>query len=152
MKTYLNAVAFTLSIGAIFLLSALSSTFISKDCEIILKLNSCGNGVPTENGFILIWGAVYLCVVILLSITIANKCLRRSIKLWGIIGALNLIFTLTYFKLNLTYFGVAIIIIEIIILIILTNFYIKNTQAVWLFTIPILAVYGYSLFLAVMLI
>ena len=152
MKTYINAVAFTLSVGLIFLISSLSSSFLTEDSVMILKLHTRPYGAPTENGFMLLWGIVYLCSGILISITIANKCLRRAIKIWGLLGIINLLFTFTYFKLNLSYFGLALISVSLILLTILTNFYVKNTRAFWILTIPILSVYGYSAFLAIMLI
>lgn len=152
MKTYINAVAFTLSVGLIFLISSLSSSFLTEDSVMILKLHTLPYGVPTENGFMLLWGIVYLCSGILISITIANKCLRRAIKIWGLLGIINLLFTFTYFKLNLSYFGLALISVSLILLTILTSFYVKNTRAFWILTIPILAVYGYSTFLAITLI
>lgn len=140
--------SFTLSVGCIFVVAYLSSTFVSEENQLILKLYTLSNGIPSTNGFMLLWGIVYLCSGALLTVTISNRCLRRATKIWGLLGALNLLFTLTYFKLGYHYFGLALIIYALIMIAILLNFYLKNTRFIWFLLIPILSIYLYSLFLA----
>ncbi|MBQ8178779.1 MAG: hypothetical protein IJ033_06290 [Clostridia bacterium] len=149
MKTYIRFLAFTLSIGGLFVVAYLTSSLIDTKSQAILALNALQGSTPTPNGFMLLWGITYAFIVILLTATIANRCLRRAIKLWVILGVLNVLFCFSYFKLNLLYHGIALIITMLINLVILCNFYLKNTRYLWLACIPILANYCYSLFLSV---
>ena len=149
MKTYKNFLAFTLSLALIFLTSYLSDVFFKGGLESVSALYATGKPLPSQSLFPILWGIVYLCMVSQMSVTIAYRCLRKAIKIWLLLLFVNVLFTLTYFQLNLTYLGVSLIILSIILLLILTSFYVRNTFYLWLFSIPLLATYGYSLFLAI---
>ncbi len=151
MKTYVRFFAFTLSIGGLFLFAYLTSILVDPLSQAVRLLYSLDGTTPTQNGFVALWGIVYVCIVIQLTTTIANRCLRRAVKLWVLIGVLNVLFCFSYFKLNLLYHGVALIVNMMIVLLVLTNFYIKNTRYLWLWSIPVLAMYCYSLFLSIII-
>ncbi len=149
MKTYLTFFSFTLSLGLVFIISYLSSSFLEPTPKVVTLLYSLPYGIPSKNMFMLFWGIVYICLVAIITVSTARKCLRNSIKLWGVYGVVHTLFCFTYFKLNLTYLGVSIIIAQTINLIILLNFYVKNTRLAWGLLIPILALHFYSLFLTI---
>ena len=151
MKTYKSFLSFTLSLGIIFLTAYLSSFFLEGGREHISLLYSTKSGLPTENIFMLFWGIAYACMVIQMSATIVNRCLRRGIKVWLLLLLTNLLFTLLYFRLSLYYLGAGLIILALILLAILTSFYVRNTRYLWTCSIPLLALYGYSLFLCIVL-
>ena len=150
MKTFLGFISFTLSIGGLFVVAYLSSSLVGQISSTLQAFLLSHCGIPSENTFMILWGIVYSCSVILMGVTIKNRCLRRAIKLWVILGILNVIFCLTYFRLNLLYHGIALIVMMLTILLILQNFYLKNTRYLWISCIPILAMYCYSLFLSIM--
>lgn len=143
--------SFTLSLALIFIVAYASSYFLDGGKECISSLYALGCGMPSQNVFMMLWGTVYGCIVIQMSATISNRCLRRGIKIWILLLATNLLFTLSYFYLSLRYLGISLILLSLILLFILTAFYVRNTRYLWLFSIPILSVYGYSLFLSIVI-
>ncbi len=125
--------------------------FFGEGGAVVDKLYSLRYGTPDKNLFILFWGIVYVCMVSLMTVTIANRCLRRGVKLFLILGVVNVLFCLLYFKLQKEYYGVPLLMLSLTVEAILSNFYIKNTRLAWVLTIPMLALQVYSLFLTVML-
>ncbi len=151
MKTYRTFVAFTLSTAFVFGTSYLSSAFFDDGAPSVTTLYSLGYGVPSKNMFIVFWGIVYACMVSLMTVTVANRCLRRGAKLFLILGAINVLFCLLYFKLQKEYYGLPLLLLSLTVEVILTNFYVKNTRLAWALTVPMLALQIYSIFLTVML-
>jgi len=149
MKTYKNFLSFTLSLALIFITSYLSGMFLESGKDYITALYSGGTPLPSKTLFSIFWGIAYACMVAQMSVTIANRCLRRAIKIWVLVLALNVLFTLLYFRLPLAYLGTPLIILMLALLMLLTSFYARNTRYLWLYSIPILALYGYSLFLSI---
>lgn len=152
MKTYKSFLSFTLSLALIFIVAYASSYFLDEGKEHISKLYSWSCGLPSQNVFMILWGIVYGCMAIQMTVTISNRCLRRGIKIWLLLLSSNLLFTFCYFYLALHYLGASLILVSLILIFILTAFYVRNTRHLWLFSIPILSVYGYSLFLSVVVV
>lgn len=150
MKTYVTFVAFTLGLAGVFVVAYLSSSMIDVTTPFIKSLYELPFGIPSPNTFMLIWGIVYGFSVILITATIATRCLRRGAKMWALLGVLNTLFCFIYFKLGLYYLGIGIIITMLATLGVLLNFYIKNTRYLYLCMIPILAAYGYALILSIL--
>lgn len=149
MKTYKSFIAFTLSLALLFVVAYFSGIFLEGGKEYISSLYSKKIALPKESVFVIIWGIAYACMVSQMSVTIANRCLRKGIKVWLALLALNLLFTLLYFRFSLHYLGASLILLDLVLLTILTSFYVRNTRYLWLLSIPLLAIYGYSLFLVV---
>lgn len=150
MKTYKSFLSFTLSLGLVFVVAYLSGYFLDQGKEIISALYTTSKGIPERNIFVWVWSTVYVIMVIQMTVTLANRCLRRGYKVWVLVLITNLLFTLTYFHLKLTYLGSSIILLQIILLIILASFYVRNTRYLWILSIPMLATYGYSFILSFM--
>lgn len=147
MKTYKNFISFTLSLGIIFVLAYLSNFLLEGGKLTPTQLHVSVKGLPSNGAFMVFWGIVYGSMIAQISTTIANRCLRHALKIWVLLALTNLLFLYLYFYLDLSYVGVRILLIAIILVLILTYFYLRHTRYLWLFSIPILALYGYSLFL-----
>ena len=142
MKTYKSFIAFTLSLALLFVVAYFSGIFLEGGKEYISSLYSKKIALPKESVFVIIWGIAYACMVSQMSV-------RKGIKVWLALLALNLLFTLLYFRFSLHYLGASLILLNLVLLTILTSFYVRNTRYLWLLSIPLLAIYGYSLFLVV---
>ena len=151
MKTYKNFLSLTLSLALIFVTSYLCDALFESGKENVSALYASGKPLPSQTLFSIFWCIVYVCMVAQMSVTIANRCLRRAIKIWVLTLFINALFTLLYFRFNLTYLGAPLIILAITLQTILTSFYVRNTRYLWLYSIPILALYCYSLFLTIAL-
>ena len=149
MKTNKNFLSLTLSLALIFVTSYLCDALFESGKENVSALYASGKPLPSQTLFSIFWCIVYVCMVAQMSVTIANRCLRRAIKIWVLALVLNVLFTILYFRFNLTYLGAPLIILMLALLMLLTSFYARNTRYLWLYSIPILALYGYSLFLAI---
>ena len=64
--------------------------------------------------------------------------------MWGLVGLLNVLWCAAFFMLELPLFALSVLIVEIALLSVLTDFYIRNTKYLWIAMIPILAWYLFA--------
>lgn len=141
MNTYRIFFAFTIALGFTFMIAYVTGLAIDASAPFYKAVSLSLPKLPSPTIFTAIWISVYVLAVTLITISLNYRCLRKALPKWGAVGVLNVLWGFGVFKFELTYFGLIILILAVVILINVTWFYIKNTRYAWIICLPILCTY-----------
>ncbi len=144
MKTYVKLLSFTAAMGFVFVTAYSSGLLVDTEGAYWHEIAPKITLLPSESVFQWVWIAVYALYVILITPTVANRKYRGALPLWGLVGVMNVLWCAAFFALELPLFALSVLIAEIALLCVLTDFYIRNTKYLWIAMIPILAWYIFA--------
>lgn len=144
MKTYVKLLSFTAAMGFVFVTAYSSGLLVDTEGAYWHEIAPKITLLPSESVFQWVWIAVYALYVILITPTVANRKNRGALPLWGLVGVMNVLWCAAFFALELPLFALSVLIAEIALLCVLTDFYIRNTKYLWIAMIPILAWYIFA--------
>ena len=144
MKTYVKLLSFTAAMGFVFVTAYASGLLIDLESASWQAIAPKIALLPSGKVFQWAWITVYALFVVLLTPTVANRRYRGVLPLWGLVGLLNVLWCAAFFMLELPLFALSVLIVEIALLSVLTDFYIRNTKYLWIAMIPILAWYLFA--------
>lgn len=144
MKTYVKLLSFTAAMGFVFVTAYSSGLLVDTEGAYWHEIAPKITLLPSESVFQWVWIAVYALYVILITPTVANRKYRGALPLWGLVGVMNVLWCAAFFALELPLFALSVLIAEIALLCVLTDFYIRNTKYLWIAMIPILAWYVFA--------
>ena len=127
MKTYVRLLSFTAAMGFVFVTAYASGLLIDLESASWQAIAPKITLLPSGKVFQWAWIAV-----------------RGVLPLWGLVGLLNVLWCAAFFMLELPLFALSVLIVEIALLSVLTDFYIRNTKYLWTAMIPILAWYIFA--------
>lgn len=144
MKTYVKLLSFTAAMSFVFVTAYSSGLLVDTEGAYWHEIAPKITLLPSGSVFQWVWIAVYALYVILITPTVANRKYRGALPLWGLVGVMNVLWCAAFFALELPLFALSVLIAEIALLCVLTDFYIRNTKYLWIAMIPILAWYIFA--------
>lgn len=141
MKAYVRFIAFTISLGVAFASSYLAQLALDVTGEWWAVTVTACPYVPPARAFEIAVPILRLFVLALLTPSVAVRKFRNAVPLLIILGLLDAGWCYAFSVLKLVYLAIGICVIQLAILFVLTSFFIRNSKALWLITIPIDAMY-----------
>ena len=85
------------------------------------------------------WIAVYVFYIVMITVSIQRKPLRKSLTLLGLLLSLNVAWAASFFLWHLTLLSLSVTFLQVVVLFLLIKFYAKNTKELWLAALPAMA-------------
>lgn len=132
VKLYVKLLSLTLALLYVFVTGYLSGIFASEEAlaSVISSMNI--RFLPEPRVFEWIWSAVFLCETLALTVTFADKKLRKCTVLWITSGALKIAAAYALFAARLFAFAFTLILTAFIVCMKLTLFYLDRSPALLL--------------------
>lgn len=146
MKTYKKLLSLFFSIGLVFVSAYLSGTFAMVDGRYYHNLVK-PELIPPNIVFTIAWSIIYVTFIVFLATTIFKKEKRKYSLFLGLILILNALFCLLFFTLELPLVGFFVLILQLILLLFLANYFIDTTKYLWLLLIPTILWYIFATYL-----
>lgn len=146
MKLFKKLIAAAAGLAYIFVVGYCSGILTDTATEFYTGLQQAPF-LPPDAAFPIVWSIIYVLLGILVAVGVYRPELRKSLLLLGGLGALNILWCATFFVWQSPLAALGILAVQLVVVLVLTGFYIRNTPWLWLAMIPVAAWYVYAFLL-----